>query len=298
MKCKEFTYDRDRWWLSQTECLNFARHHRRGWDFGYTVSTDGVSVSICLQHANTAPWTLHPSVIAGPAPSQPVEGVVGQNPGNLATASRIVGIDPGKISIFTAVVHSQQADQTLTAQHPVKYETVHWTTGRWKEDSGANYRQARVDKWLRQSRGVRRLIRGTPSAKVASSQAFRPHITHKLQHHSTISSHFYAKRYKTLRWSTYISQQRAMATMITDVTGNNADTVLAFGNADFAHNSKGRVSSLTKGFKNKLAASCRFFELDEHMTSKLCCACNDANGMAGMGLGTGEITQAITCMHG
>ena len=89
-----------------------------------------------------------------------------------------------------------------------------------------------------------------------------------------------------------------MATMITDVTGNNADTVLAFGNADFAHNSKGRVSSLTKGFKNKLAASCRFFEVDEHMTSKLYCACNDANGMAGMGLGTGEITQAITCMHG
>ena len=261
------------------------------------VSTDGVSVSIGFQHANTTPWTLHPSVIAGPTPPQAVEGVVGQNPGNLATASRIVGIDPGKISIFTAVVHSQQAEQTLTAQHPMKYETVQWTTGRWKEDSGANFRQARLAKWLRQSRGVKRLINGTPSAKVASSQAFRQHITHVLQHHSTISQHFFAKRYKTLRWSTYISQQRAMATMITDVTGNKADTEVAFGNADFAHNSKGRVSSLTKGFQNKLAASCRFFEVDEHNTSALCCACNDGIGMPGMGLGTGEITQAIMYMH-
>ena len=125
--CKEFTCDRDRWWLSQTECLNFAGHHRRGWDFGYVVSTDGISVSIGFQHASSTPWTLHPSVIAGPAPPQPVKGVVGQNPGNLATASRIVGIDPGKISIFTTVVHSQQAHQTLIAQHPVKYiiKTVH-----------------------------------------------------------------------------------------------------------------------------------------------------------------------------
>ncbi len=191
------------------------------------VSTDGVSVSIGFQHAHP---TLHPSVIAGPAPPQAVKGIVGQNPGNLATASRIV----------TAVVHSQQAEQTLTAQHPVKYETVQWTIGRWKEDSAANFRQARVAKWLRQSRGVKRLINGTPSAKVASSQAFRQHITQVLQHHNTISQHFFAKRYKTLRWSTYISQQRAMATMITDVTGNKGDTVVAFGNADLLTTAKAK----------------------------------------------------------
>jgi len=261
---------RDQWWLSQTECLKFARHHRRGWDFGYVVSTDGVSVSIDFQRAN-APWALHPSAIAGPAPPQPVERVVGQNPGNLAGASRIVGIDPGKISIFTAVVHSQQADQTLSSQHPVKYETVHWTTGRWKEASGANYGQAKVDKWLRQSRGVRRTVNSTPSAKVASSQALRQHIIHNLQHHSTLSQHFCARRYKTLRWCTYICRQRAMANMCSDVTGNNTATVVAFGIADFAHNSKGRVSSLTKGFKSKLAESCHFFEVDEHRTSRLCC---------------------------
>ena len=85
--------------------------------------------------------------------------------------------------------------------------------------------------------------------------------------------------------------------MITDVTDNKADTVVAFGNAAFAHNSKGRVSSLTQGFKNKLAASCRFFEVDEHKTSALCCACNGGIAMPGMGLGTGLITQAIMYMH-
>jgi len=98
--------------------------------------------------------------------------------------------------------------------------------------SGANYRQAKVAKWLRQSRGVRRIINSTPSAKVVSSQAFKQHIAHNLQHHSTVSLHFYARRYKTLRWCTYIRRQRAMANMCSVVTGNSAATVVAFGNGD------------------------------------------------------------------
>ncbi len=44
-----------------------------------------------------------------------------------------------------------------------------------------------------------------------------------------------------------------------------------FGNADFAHNSKGRVSSLTKGFKSKLAESCHFFEVDDLATGNSAC---------------------------
>jgi hypothetical protein len=48
-----------------------------------------------------------------------------------------------------------------------------------------------------------------------------------------------------------------MANMCSDVTDNNTANT-AFGNADSAHNSKGRVSSLTKGFKSKLAESCHF----------------------------------------
>ncbi len=163
--------------------------------------------------------------------------------------------------------------------------------------SGANYRQAKVAKWLRQSRGVRRIINSTPSAKVVSSQAFKQHIAHNLQHHSTVSLHFYARRYKTLRWCTYIRRQRAMANMCSGCHRQQRCHSSGLRQRRFAHNSKGRVSSLTKGFKSKLGESCHFFEVDEHRTGRLCCACNDANGMPGMGLGTGEIVQAIMCIY-
>ncbi|KAL3138307.1 hypothetical protein ABBQ32_006118 [Trebouxia sp. C0010 RCD-2024] len=41
-----FIAHQDIWWLAHTRCMAFAQRHRQHWNFGYHVSTDGVSVSI------------------------------------------------------------------------------------------------------------------------------------------------------------------------------------------------------------------------------------------------------------
>ena len=141
-------------------------------------------------------------------------------------------------------------------------------------------------------RPVSQAIKGMPSAHTSSSQAFSHHCSYRLQHSHLIASHFTSRRYKTLRWETYNRKQRALAMLCNSVTAGNKDTVVAFGNAGFAHNSRGRPSSLTKGFKRQLAGRCRLFEVDEHNTSAKCCACYQP--MPGMGLGTGMQLQLLT----
>ena len=281
---------RDTWWSSHTECLKFALDHRRGWDFGYVVSTDGVSVSIGFIKADTQP---------PPLPQDAIRGVVspsGANPINLQCPPRIVGLDPGRINILTAVVHSQQAADTVGNAVPSKYETIQYTSGRWYEASGANFRTAKVHKWLRQDRPVRQAIRSTPSAKTASAQTFQSHATHRLQHTPLVSAHFSAKRYPALRWRSYISRQKAFAEMCNIVTANDPDTVVAFGDASFSHNSRGRKSSLTTGLRRQLAGQSSLYRVDEHNTSALCCACHEH--MQGMGLGTGMgSTHTFRCGH-
>ena len=278
-----FNANRDTWWLVHTRCLAFARRHRRRWNFGYVVSTDGVSVSIGYEMGLT-PWGLHPYQLAQSDQPQPVQGVQGPFLPNLH-AARIVGIDPGRINIYTAVVHSPQAAQTLQQPSAVKYETLHCTAARFAQQSGANARSAKVKKWLKTDRAVDRAIRSMPTANTSSSQAFGQHISYRIQHNQLISNHFTSRRYMTLRWATYISKQRALAMLCNEVTANNSDTVVAFGNAEFAHNSRGRPSSLTKGFKRQLAGRCRLYEVDEQNTSAKCCACRQL--MTGMDLGPG-----------
>ena len=110
-----------------------------------------------------------------------------------------------------------------------------------------------------------------------------------------MANHFTSRRHKTLRWSTYISRQRALAMLCNEVTDNNKlkENIVAFKgtfgklNAAFAHNASGRPSSLTKGFKRQLAGQCRLYEVDGRNTSAMCCACRRRQLMVGMDLGTG-----------
>ena len=203
--------------------------HRREWDFGEVIETDGVSVNIGFIHKIAPPPSTDPP--------QPHDGVLGTWSPSIQDAHRIIGIDPGRINMFTAVVHSPQSAQTLTHAQPGKYSSLHWTQGNWYEASGANFRSAKVSAWLNKSHKVQRAINRTPTPRVASVQEFRHHVTHRVLHHPKVSSHFMARCYQTLRWRSYITKQQALAQMCNDIAGDckPEHTVVAFGNASFAH---------------------------------------------------------------
>ena len=280
--------------------MRFAQRHRRGWQFDYVVTTDGVSVNIGFERSLT-PWAPHPAQPQQPGlpqpPPQPVNGVLGPHLPNLHLAPRIVGLDPGRINIYTAVVHTPQAAQTLQQPSCTRYETLQCTAASFAVRSGSKARCAKVARWMKQDRTLSKVMKHMPSARTSSSQLFCQHISYRLLHSPVISNHFMSRRYKTLRFTAYIKKQRAIAMLCNDITANNNQTVIAFGNADFAHNSKGNPSSLRQTLKRQLATRCRLYEVDEHNTSAKCCACY--HPMVGMDLGAGMylITSCYTTLH-
>ena len=104
--------------------MRFAERHRRGWQFDYVVTTDGVSVSIGFERSLT-PWGPHPAQPQQPGQPQPlpqpVDGVLGEHLPNLHLAPRIVGLDPDRINIYTAVVPlpTSSTDPTTTQLYSV-----------------------------------------------------------------------------------------------------------------------------------------------------------------------------------
>ena len=134
-------------------------------------------------------------------------------------------------------------------------------------------------------------MRLMPTACTSPSQSFNQHISCRLQRNKLLSNYFTSRKYKTLRWSTYISKLRALAMLCNGVMANK-ETIVAFGNGAFAHNARGRPSSLTKGAKRQLAGRCRLYEVDERNTSAKCCACWQP--LTGMDLGTGMHLPILT----
>ena len=228
-----------------------------------------------------------------PPPAPSVTGPVGATHPVVQTAGRIVGLDPGRNSLFVAVVHSQRAHTMIGAPQPTpadKYATFGWSRSKWYDSSDIDRRNARSAEWLSQSPLVESLLQTMPSAKLASTAMFGVHIRYRLQHVAPVLQLYTAHRFRKLRWTRHIKKQRAMATMCNDITASNPSTTVAFGDASFCHYGRGNPATPTKGLRRALGQKCHVFEVDEFRTSALCCACK--RRMQGMPLPTalGETT--------
>ena len=64
--------------------------------------------------------------------------------------ARIVGLDPGRRALFTAVVHSQQAADSLQGERPCehRYDSLSWSCSRWQEAAGIKFRLHKTELWI------------------------------------------------------------------------------------------------------------------------------------------------------
>ena len=120
---------------------------------------------------------------------------------------------------------------------------------------------------------LHRTLLDMPSSKVCTTADFGNHVQYRLQHLPSILQHFTARRYRTLRWRSYIHKQKAMSQMVNRITDKHHGTVVAWGNGDFAHNIKGTRSTPNVRLKKALRSNCSMFAVDERNTSALCSAC-------------------------
>ena len=159
---KECIQQQESWWSQYTDCINFskrAQQSRRR--FKFQVQTDGISVSVLMFQPFAEPLT-QPNTAAPPPPPAPNRKCKRQQQGSRAAAgewvqglpnrhlvqpARIVGLDPGRKALFTAVVHSQQPADGLqagrTCEH--RYDSLSWSCSRWQEAAGIKYRLLKTE---------------------------------------------------------------------------------------------------------------------------------------------------------
>ena len=116
--CKAFIANENSWWGHHTDCIKFSkRADRSRRRFNHQVQTDGVSVSVLMFQPHVESPAASSTTPSAPPASKKrkrqeqsvIEWVQGLPDRHLIQPQRIVGLDPGRKALFTAVVHSQQA---------------------------------------------------------------------------------------------------------------------------------------------------------------------------------------------
>ena len=302
---KQFIAERASWWQRYTDyhsfCTNTDSTQRR---FHFQVETDGISVSILMfqpasAHTSAPPVAPNSKKRKRQQQQQATSAWVSGLPDSqLLQAPRIVGLDPGRKALFTAVVHSQPAADSLHRGRPCesKYDTLSWSCSRWQEASGIKHRLRKSELWLSRKPALQAALLDTPTAKVSSTDQFVLHIKHRLQHAPEAIAHFGDRRHRQLRWRSYIKRQQAYAAICKTVSNGRRDTVVAYGDASFSSSCcKGNPSTPTVSLRRQVGRQCRVYDTDEFRTSQLCCACRTP--MNGMPLPvTGKSTPS-TCNH-
>ena len=292
--CKAFTANENSWWGQHTDCINFSkRADRSRRRFNHQVQTDGVSVSVLMFQPHVESPAASPTT-PSPLPASKkrkwqeqsvIEWVKGLPDRHLIQPQRIVGLDPGRKALFTAVVHSQQAADSLQGERPCqhRYDSLSWSCSRWQEAAGIKYRLHKTDLWISRRPDLNAALLATPTAKVASSAQFLHHIRHRMQHTAAAQTHFGDRRHRQLRWRSFIQRQQAYSAICKEISGGSSDTVVAYGDAKFSSSCcKGNPSTPTVSLRRKLGECCQVYDTDKFCTSKLCCACKTA--MDGMPL--------------
>ncbi|KAL3142401.1 hypothetical protein ABBQ38_002736 [Trebouxia sp. C0009 RCD-2024] len=300
-----FTQDDDKWWRQCTGAPAFCDSIKK--KFAHRVSTDGYSASVITRRPLRQPVPAAPSrppkrkrgtsdaADCVDPNKQWVRGVDAEAIRQVASSTNpqqegyLVALDPGRRSIFTAVVHdpnpnvdSQQHLQDPQPHSLDKYFSLSWSNKRWHEVSGSNESKAKSKHWLQEAPAVQAALLSTPSPKTASTQAFGQHIQHRLQHADAVLSHFLRPRHCKLRRKRKMRYQKALQEVCSTISQGNRNTIVGYGDARFHSSSKGLAPTPTTALRRHLGTTCRVCDVDEFRTSMLCCACH--RPMVGMPL--------------
>ncbi|KAL3146532.1 hypothetical protein ABBQ32_000777 [Trebouxia sp. C0010 RCD-2024] len=238
--CSEFTARADLWWRIFTSSPQFCQQIKR--QFAHRLSTDGVSVGVTTFNSKQAqpppPAKSAKRKRNASRPSTWVQGLPASTP---ITAPCILGLDPGRNSLFTAVIREEHATNSLQTPQPIKRQVLSWSRSRWQEVSGIKHPKLMRALWIHDDPILMENLLDTPTPKVSTTAAFGGHIFHRLMHQQ---SHTMEQgNTGSLRWSQYMQKQRAMASMCNSITGGKSNTIVAYGDAQFACSDKGNKAT-------------------------------------------------------
>lgn len=247
IKSSTFESLKDVFW---PDILDLRKVKPRGYEFGWSVTTDGISLCTTFEKAIEVPTTGQTHVQADYAP---VSGDV------------VVGNDPGRTNIYymAGVVDGQTKVLRLTR---LQYYT----------ESGVLTARRNTETW---SRSIKRQMdeMSQVSTKGASWVGHESYISRFDQHQQDIWTEYLRPRWARQRLSLYGGKKRVFANFFNRLVSlfSGGRLVVAYGNGKFASGGVGEQSVPTTRAYKECASRVVTYLTDEFRTSKV--DCNDNN---------------------
>jgi len=222
--------------------------------FAFGLTTDGIACSYYYQKR----FTHRPRVINAYGFDE--DGVY--HPIEMA-GRKLIGYDPGRIDIFTAVVGASREEEKIIKMSRREYYMM---TGMTKNLRDRN-------RWTKNAPDINRMNTSTPPKRVSSAVLFTRHCHYAIDHLGVLVDFYGASRFTRQKFKTYMGKQKTWNEIADRLTGGDRRVVIAFGNGSFPHNSAGGASTPLKRLFWELRKRCIVRLIDEYRTSVTCSLC-------------------------
>ncbi len=271
---KEFGAVREDQWRKYTNVKEkYFKDNKR---FNCEIKTDGIGCSIEI-----FTWISIPKSALSEekkAQNKQVKAQVERNMLNrLANTDnmRIVGCDPGRKDLLSAV-DTDNKKFVLTNKKYYK-DCKFKERQQWKLEQ---LRRLHILPFMLQS----------PTSKTPDSERTLEYLQYLSDHGNKMELLFALElesRTKHKRWRSYIHKQKTLDNFCKQlIDGQKANTLFAYGDASFNHNSKGYAPSLKGNWiKHHLQKvhNCNLVMIREYNTSQVCSACHHNEKLVGVG---------------
>ena len=234
---------------------------QKGYDFNYTLQTDGVAVSLLFVHKHYSGKKKCTNTITGERPTPPSIETFDAEYWKDFTGRTVVGVDPGKFNI----VYMTDGEQKLR-----------YTAYQRRTETMAK-RNQRILLTEKQKRNIieRETELSDSNSKTVDVDAFKEYVRAKNSMNEKLRNFYGLALHRKMKWRQFVYTQRSEDKFLgrmRQLFGD--DALVAYGN--WSRTTQMRHFVPTKGVGMRRLIS-RHFEtvlIDEFRTSKLCCNCS------------------------
>ena len=264
-------------WLSLFNIQKIETKRRK---FNYTISTDGIAVTI----------TLHKPKLKDANKIDIMD----------KKYKRFVGIDPGSRAVFTAYTDWDSNVQTIKElkeqrkNEEVKQDTFpkkkrqkrnaknknrrvkSMRTKEYRHNCKMKYATRKRENWYKKW-NKKEYWKNIPTSKSSVTSKQKEYLAYVLPHYDMLQKYHQEKSFRQLRFTAYCRQKAVLTEICKYITGDERNTLVGYG--DFAQQSglvKGHPTAPIVKLRKELSKHCTLKIMNEYATSKTCSFCYES----------------------
>lgn len=200
--CGEFQTEAMEWWQRFFNIKKVTTAQRR---FAYSISTDGVQCCVHLTREKIVMKENDYGFKFDKSGYQPLE---------IGKGTKVIGIDPNIGLFFGAFWGHDERYHDFNINEPddIKASRLVYKTSRWRHESGAIRSTHKSNQWIDsygQGGEMRTTFSQLPTPCTSDWAGYTLHLTYVFAHYNYIVGFFRQKKWRRLRWKTFIRRQKA-----------------------------------------------------------------------------------------